>query len=92
MFRRAAKDDMNPTPEVNTGIQISEISDPKNKAAIRRKILGTREIAVQSAKNPIIDNKEFFSSRKTFGAGVDSITGDKKPGQVKKFQTDSRLA
>ena len=92
MFRRAAKDDLHPTPEVGTGIQIAEIPDPKNKAAIRRKILGTRETTVQSAKNPINDNKEFFSSRKSFGAGADSMAGDKKPGQAKKFQTDSSVA
>ena len=93
IFRRAAKDDLKPVPEMSTGIQIAEIKDSKNKADIRRNILGTRDTVVQSAKNLVGGNKEFFSSRKNFGHdhGVGE-TEEKKTLQIKKFQTDRKVS
>lgn len=88
MFRRAAEDDLRVAAEAGTSSQIAEIKEPKNKAEIRRKILGRRDIAVQSAKDPVVDNKEFFSSRKNFN-GDDKVNNDKKPVTIKKkFETD----
>lgn len=75
--------------EIPNSIQIAEITEVKSKAEIRRKILGTREIAVQSAKNPVIDNKEFFSSRKNFDQNL--VAGERKPAFGKKFQTESLM-
>lgn len=92
LFRRAAKDDLQAQVAPSTGIQIAEIKDVKNKGEARRKmILATRENTVQSAKNPIIDNKEFFSSRKNFNPNQETTVETKKIPHAKKFQTESMI-
>lgn len=80
MFRRAAKDDLNPE-QTSSGIEMAK----KQKAEKRRQILGNRDIVVQSAKVGVIESSEFFSSRKTMQAR--SNLSNKKLSI--KFQTDS---
>lgn len=84
MFRRAAKEDLK-VPDANTGL---EMAKSKGKAEIRRKILGNREILVHSAKLPVEETHEFFSSRKK-EKSTQGWSGTKK--RPVKFQTDSSL-
>lgn len=77
---------------VDTGIQTTESSlpsRPKDRADIRKRILITRDMVVQSAKNPVIDNKEFFSSRENQD-GVGPTVQDSKIQALikKKCETD----
>lgn len=84
MFRRAAKEDLKQQDQA-TGL---EMAKSKDKADIRRKILGNREILMKSAKVDVGVSNEFFSSRKHHDPKRSQPDGKKS---VIKFQTDSRL-
>ena len=97
LFRRAAKDDLQQDRSIGNKMEIVENGktgkiEAKNKAEIRRKILGTRDIVVQSAKIEGHQNKEFFSSRKKFGADQEIDTQVIKVSTIKKFQTDRNIS
>lgn len=86
MFRRAAKEDLKQPDPQNTGL---EMAKAKEKGAdLRRRILGNRDIVMQSAKVNVAENKEFFSSRKQFGSGMTGVDPKLMKGPIK-FQTDS---
>lgn len=80
MFRRAAKDDLNPE-QTSSGIEMAK----KHKAEKRRQILGNRDIVLPSAKDGVLQSSEYFSSRKTL-QDHSNLSNNKL---TIKFQTDS---
>lgn len=84
MFRRAAKEDMKSSDQPTA----LEMAKSKNKAEARRRILGAQDFKIHSAKNPEVNTKEFFSSRKDLD-GKDWREDEKGGKNQPKYQTDS---